>query len=59
MKRLTLSRCRCRRKPADEQILMPIRLTYLECVQANRIRYSNRSVVVMLSGPAKAEDPAV
>jgi hypothetical protein len=45
-----MSRCWCRVKPADEQILVPLRSACPECGRAMRIRYSNRRAIVSLRG---------
>src|SRR3954469_4270234 len=47
---LEMSRCWCRVKPADEQILVPLRSACPECGRAMRIRYSNRRAIVSLRG---------
>ena len=45
-----MSRCWCRVKPADEQILVPLRSACPACGRAMRIRYSNRRAIVSLRG---------
>src|SRR4051795_11162520 len=45
-----MSRSWCRVKPADEQILVPLRSACPECGRAMRIRYSNRRAIVSLRG---------
>src|SRR4051812_45556117 len=45
-----MSRCWCRVKPADEQVLVPLRSACPECGRAMRIRYSNRRAIVSLRG---------
>ena len=45
-----MSRCWCRVKPVDEQVLVPLRSACPECGRAMRIRYSNRRAVVSLRG---------
>src|SRR3954449_3584991 len=47
---LEMSRCWCRVKPADEQILVPLQSACPECGRAMRIRYSNRRAIVSLRG---------
>src|SRR3954469_14202033 len=47
---LEMSRSWCRVKPADEQILVPLRSACPECGRAMRIRYSNRRAIVSLRG---------
>jgi hypothetical protein len=48
--RLEMSRSWCRVKPADEQILVPLRCACPECGRAMRIRYSNHRAIVSLRG---------
>src|SRR3954453_14288974 len=45
-----MSRCWCRVKPADEQVLVPLRSACPECGRAMRIRYSNHRAIVSLRG---------
>ena len=45
-----MSRCWCRVKPADEQVLVPLRCACPECGRAMRIRYSNHRAIVSLRG---------
>jgi hypothetical protein len=45
-----MSRSWCRLKPADEQILLPVRAACPECGRAMRIRYSSRRAIVSLQG---------
>src|SRR4051795_12450810 len=45
-----MSRSWCRVKPADEQILVPLRSACPECGRAMRIRYSNHRAIVSLRG---------
>ena len=45
-----MSRCWCRVKPADEQILVPLRCACPECGRVMRIRYSNHRAIVSLRG---------
>src|SRR3954449_1699646 len=45
-----MSRRWCRVKPADEQVLVPLRCACPECGRAMRIRYSNRRAIVSLRG---------
>src|SRR3954454_19079161 len=47
---LQMSRCWCRVKPADEQVLVPLRCACPECGRAMRIRYSNHRAIVSLRG---------
>src|SRR6187399_685534 len=45
-----MSRSWCRVKPADEQILVPLRCACPECGRVMRIRYSNHRAIVSLRG---------
>jgi hypothetical protein len=45
-----MSRRWCRVKPADEQVLVPLRCACPECGRAMRIRYSNHRAIVSLRG---------
>ena len=45
-----MSRSWCRVKPANEQVLVPVRKACPECGRAMRIRYTNRRAVVSLRG---------
>src|SRR3954463_15333538 len=45
-----MSRSWCRVKPADEQILVPLRCACPECGRVMRIRYSNHRSIVSLRG---------
>src|SRR3954469_15842539 len=45
-----MSRSWCRVKPADEQILVPLRCACPECGRVMRMRYSNHRAIVSLRG---------